>query len=638
MQKVITFRDWSNYSKDTLVRILSETNFDLTIIPVQDLWNHIERNIISAIDYLAPEKTINISKKQQSPAIRTLALRKRKLVRGRRTEEKQRELKEIDFKIKECRKTQRKENVRKLIRPGDHRSLWMAVAKSQHIEPQQIPEDMERNGYKVNKEHRAEEFSREFKEKVDLIHQETSIINNIEQGRRKVNEVEKNFITQESVLRCMLSLKSKKCYGYDRIPLVVIKDGASILSEAVTVLLNKIYETKTFPEQWLISRIIPIHKKGNKKQIKNYRPISNLCSLTKVFERLLLERLVEIECNAKTDLTGENQHGFKKNRSTVSAGLSIQSKLAQYLDNDEYVVMASLDLSSAFDVVDHGLLFRRLAIMGIPNDVVNLLRGWLTGRLAYVEVNDDVSSIFEINIGVLQGSCLGPILYNLFVSPVFTIANLDSYADDSYNLEHDPVLQRAIEKSQSTLNNLIDWFSGSGLKVNKSKTEIVIFHRSTQKKANIIVKGETIVTRNSMNVLGVIFDSKLSWDEHVSKTIKESRKSLFAIQMIKKYFSEIELKILLTSLFYSKFYYASEVWHTPFLKESLKHKLMSSSSQALRKTINISKPCSFTQIISNIDVHVLSARAIPICFMHYKLCLLLFDTCNNNSLWRIGSC
>ena len=252
------------------------------------------------------------------------------------------------------------------------------------------------------------------------------------------------------------------------------------------------------------------------------------------------------------------------------------------LDNNEFAVVASLDLSSAFDVVDHELLFQRLQVMGIPNDIVQLLRGWLTGRLAYVEVDGDVSSMFEIKSGVIQGSCLGPILYNLFVSPVFTIAPLESYADDSYNTEHNTILQIAIEKTEDTLNKLVNWFSGSGLKINETKTEIVVFHKSIQTYASIIVKGKTIITKNSINVLGVIFDSQLSWYEHFNKAIASSRKTLYAIEMIKKYFSETELKILLTSLFYGKLFYSSEIWHSPFLKENLKSRFLSALSQALR--------------------------------------------------------
>jgi hypothetical protein len=116
----------------------------------------------------------------------------------------------------------------------------------------------------------------------------------------------------------MNSLKSKKCYGYNNIPLLVLKDGAEVLASPLSKLFEKIYQTKEIPDQWKISRTVPLFKKGNKKNTNSYRPISNLCSASKIFERLMLSRLTNIESRNNIDLTGKNQHGFKKQRSTVN--------------------------------------------------------------------------------------------------------------------------------------------------------------------------------------------------------------------------------------------------------------------------------------------------------------------------------
>ena len=141
----------------------------------------------------------------------------------------------------------------------------------------------------------------------------------------------------------------------------------------MAVLFDKIYNTKAIPEQWLISKVIPIHKKGSISNIENYRPISNLCSTSKIFEKLILQRLQVLETQNKVDLTGKPQHGFKKKHSTTTASFIIQSLLARSLDDDNFALMASLDLSSAFDVVDVELLLERLQILGIPDDLVTLL-------------------------------------------------------------------------------------------------------------------------------------------------------------------------------------------------------------------------------------------------------------------------
>ena len=119
--------------------------------------------------------------------------------------------------------------------------------------------------------------------------------------------------------------------------------------------------------------------------------IANLCSATKIFERLILNRISKIELEGKVNLTGNCQHGFKKSRGTVTAGLQLQSLISRALDDDEFVAMASLDLSAAFDVVNVPLLITRLRVVGLPNDVIRLIEVWLTERLFYVEV-DGVTS------------------------------------------------------------------------------------------------------------------------------------------------------------------------------------------------------------------------------------------------------
>ena len=124
-------------------------------------------------------------------------------------------------------------------------------------------------------------------------------------------------------------------------------------------------------------KITPIHKKGNKHEIGNYRPISNLNSASKIFERLILNRIGTIEKEMKIDLTGESQRGFKKGKSTTTASLSIQTALAKALEQGHFALMASLDLSTAFDVVNIKLLLKIMKIIGIPIDIIEPVEIWL---------------------------------------------------------------------------------------------------------------------------------------------------------------------------------------------------------------------------------------------------------------------
>jgi hypothetical protein len=202
------------------------------------------------------------------------------------------------------------------------------------------------------------------------------------------------------------------------VPLIYLKDGAAELSDIITVLIKKIIQERRTPEQWKVARIVPLFKKGDKKQIQNYRPISNLCSITKVYERLILQRLDFIQEQEKVDLTGTSQHGFKKNFSTETACLEIQSKIARACDGGKFVAIASLDLTAAFDVIDRGLLIKRLKVMGIPQILIELINDWLSNRMAYCEVNRVNCSFFDITHGTIQGSILGPVLFGIYTSPL----------------------------------------------------------------------------------------------------------------------------------------------------------------------------------------------------------------------------
>ena len=131
-------------------------------------------------------------------------------------------------------------------------------------------------------------------------------------------------------------LKNKKCEGFDRVPVCVIKDARLPLLDPLCKLFKNIYATGQLPEQWKVSKIVPIFKKGCKTKIENYRPIANLCSTSKVFEKLILKQIQYLENKNKLDLTGKRQHGFKKNKSTATAGALLQSIIARAADSDCY--------------------------------------------------------------------------------------------------------------------------------------------------------------------------------------------------------------------------------------------------------------------------------------------------------------
>ena len=383
--------------------------------------------------------------------------------------------------------------------------------------------------------------------------------------------------------------------------------------------MNKIYNEKEIPDQWRISKIVPVHKKGECSKIENYRPISNLCSSSKVFEKLIMKRIESIQTAENIDLTGNAQHGFKKSRSTATAGLTLQAILSRALDRNEYAMMSSLDLSAAFDVVNVKLLIKRLKIVGLPSDLVDLIQSWLSQRMYSVNINGKYSMYYNLESGTIQGSILGPFLYAIYVSPLSDIVKITSFADDKYIIHWNKSLITLNEEMSSTLNLTIKWLNNSGLKVNPSKTELCIFHKNSEIKTLVNVNGVMVESGNSINVLGVEFDSKLQWCRHVSNTIKKSYKSLHAIRIIRKFFTKRELNMLITSNFFSILYYNSEIWHLPTLNVNLKRNIRTASANAMK----LCTP-NYHYSMSYDFIHQINNRAQPYQILKYKLALLLF--------------
>ena len=306
--------------------------------------------------------------------------------------------------------------------------------------------------------------------------------------------------------------------------------------------------------------------------------------------------------------------------------LDLQHKIANALDNNEYAAVISLDLSAAFDVVNHDLLLKRLQIMGLPPKITNLLNIWLKDRTMYVNVNNSCSIFTKIIAGTLQGSCLGPILFALFISPMYETSDCITYADDNYTIETGSDVNVTIGKVKMKAEILMTWLKDSGMQVNSKKTEFCIFHRSDIQTKRIALFDEIIESKKEIIILGVIFDSKLSWHGHISNTILKCKKTLQAVKLISKNFTIDEKINLITSLFYSRLYYGAEVWLIPSLKSNLKKKLLNISTQALRIAVE-----DVYSTFSAIELHVMLNRFTPKQMSNY-LSLLNIYRCINNKI------
>jgi hypothetical protein len=231
--------------------------------------------------------------------------------------------------------------------------------------------------------------------------------------------------------------------------------------------------------------------------------------------------------------------------------------------------------------------------------------------------------LYDLISGAVQGSILGPILYAIYVSPVFDLVLMSSFADDNFTLKWNIKKNDLIKDMEQELEMLTKWLRDSGLKVNDDKTEVVLFYRKNCRPISLTLKGTQLVSRSSMNVLGMVFDSRLQWAQQVVNSVTKATKAQCAIKHIRRYFTTRELMGLITSNYYSIVYYNSEIWHGPSLKPQLKQLLLSASEKAL-------SACMFKPdaSLSFIRLHEINNRATPNRFMIFKHAILLHKLYN----------
>ena len=201
----------------------------------------------------------------------------------------------------------------------------------------------------------------------------------------------------------------------------------------------------------------------------------------------------------------------------------------------------------------------------------------------------------------------------MYVSPLFDLLKLTNFADDNFIIRWNKCMTALIKDLEKDLEIMTKWLRDSGLKVNEEKTELCLFHRYDHHPIFISLNGKKIQSQNKMNVLGVTFDSKLQWGDHISQTIKKANIALHAIRLIKSYFTPTELRTLITSNFYSVLFYNAEIWLLPKLNRILKANLLSSSANALK----ICTPY-FDYKMSFDFLHTINKRATPHKYMLYK--------------------
>ena len=348
--------------------------------------------------------------------------------------------------------------------------------------------------------------------------------------------------TVEEVTRLITRLPNKTS-PLDYIHTSVVKACSDLFAPLIAKLANLAFNEGRFPGNFKLAQVTPLLKKAGLDAIDpaNYRPISNLNTISKIIERLCLARLVPHV--AATGNFNPLQSAYRKQHSTETALLKILDDLNKVVNSRKTAALVGLDLSAAFDTIEHDTLIDRLrTVFGISGEALRWIETYLRGRKQYVMVGGERSTHSECDFGVPQGSVLGPFLFSIYVSPITDIiaahgVQFHQYADDTQlyiAIQSDDDLAR-LEKCTLAVR---DWFTENGMLLNPDKSEVLLVasQRNAKKIApgsGVSVAGAKITSSVTLKSLGVTLDQSLTFDQHVQGVVKASNFHIRALRHIR---------------------------------------------------------------------------------------------------------
>ena len=362
------------------------------------------------------------------------------------------------------------------------------------------------------------------------------------------------------------------------IPPKILETNADLFYFPLVELFNRLVQEGSFPNDLKCADVLTLFKKGDTMCKENYRPISLLPAISKLFERLLYTQLYDYMRQFFSPLLG----GFRQGYSTQHVLLNFLQRCKSSIDNNGLAGALFMDLSKALDSVDHNHLLAKLNAYGINLVALQLLRNYLSKRYQRVKVNSTFSDWKELSFGVPQGSVLGPLLFNIFVNDTFLFVrctNICNYADDTTIFACHPTLETIIRQLETDGTLVAKWFSDNFLKLNDDKCHLMTFGNKCS-KATVTIISSAIKKSEYEKLLGITFDKKLSFRKHIEDLCKKANQKLHALARLSTYIDPLKLEILINSFIKSQFNYCPLVWM--FLDRVLNSKLNLIQERALR--------------------------------------------------------
>ena len=368
-------------------------------------------------------------------------------------------------------------------------------------------------------------------------------------------------VTPTECSKIISNLKNS-VHSINPIPIRLLKLNKQFLCTTISDIINQCFQSGTFPSCLKLAMITPIHKSGSKSDPSNYRPISVTSFMCKILEKAILSRLINFM--SFNSVLSSKQFGFIKGKSTTDAIVSLTEYLYDSLNSKDISIAIFIDYRKAFDTINHKILLRKLELYGVRGLPLQLLKGFLSDRQLAVKVGGSISPRTILNIGIPQGTVLGPILFLLYINDLPNIsANCNSilFADDSTLVFKHNDIQTLTQTCNSELVKFHVWSLANRLSINYSKTCcLLVTNIVLQSEPLIYLNGNTLDFKSSVRYLGVTIDASLKFDLHITSVCKKISKSIGILYKLKDVLPFTCLKTLYYSFIYPYILYGLIVW------------------------------------------------------------------------------
>ena len=444
----------------------------------------------------------------------------------------------------------------------DNKKSWKTINNMLGRTKKQIPQYFIINGNKITDgEEISREFSDHFSKVPHRIHNsmDTPTIDFSE--LIPIHDTKPNF-TQATERETENAINSLNKEGsITDISRRFLKVCCTQASRYLCQLFNLCIERNSYPKIFKISHVNPIHKKNDIHQIVNYRPISILCNLAKIFEALIQSRIK----NLMQHELSENQFGYRKGKCTETAVLTLINRVLPAIENKKFAVCIFLDFSSCFDTISRPLLSQKVHRYGFDTPEVEFINSYFSERKEIIFHNGHYSQVREQELGVVQGSKNGPLFFDIYANDIKFLCSDDEYlmyADDTCLIYQDEDLHRLMNYVNGRIETIKQWCNFNKLSLNSTKSEYMIItnRHITIPRDTIRINNEAIRQSSSVKYLGVHLDSKLRFNDQINHvTSKISRISGISFRL-KRFFNLGAAKRFYYAFFYSNVTYCLAIW------------------------------------------------------------------------------